>query len=330
MKAIKKIIIILLTLILIISVNSIKVNASEKIVFSVNNISDAEKGSNVTVILKGENLEEASPKPIGIKLDVFYDSNVLEYVSAEKGEAAGSAITLHENYTDEGRIRIGIVSFMDINKSGEMYLIQFKVKDNVNVSSSDIKLEIAEVSDSSGNEISCDVQNATITIKGNQNIEDQAGKQEEASNDDNSENDKTESNEQNSSEGNNNTEEKTEKQEDTTKKISITEQDKNITNLLKEDTNLDTEKELTWEVENPDILEIDESGNIIPKTEGTTNVIVRDENNEEEIVTIEIGDEVEENAESNNEKNILPIVLVIIAILTLAIIVFVILKKRKK
>ena len=161
MRTIQKITIIFLTLLLV-GILTINVHASEKITFSIDNLNDVEQGSNITLTLKGENFEDANPKPIEIKVDVFYDADVLEYISAEKGSVVGSTMALHENYTDEGRIRIGIVSFTSIDKSGDLYSIQFKVKDNLQVSNSDVRIEISEVSDSSGNEIDADVKNATM------------------------------------------------------------------------------------------------------------------------------------------------------------------------
>ena len=84
--------------------------ANAEISFSVDSLNDVEKSSNITVNIKGENFENASKKPNGIKFDLFYDSSLLEFVSAQKGDAVSSAIDLNENYTDEGRVRIGIVS----------------------------------------------------------------------------------------------------------------------------------------------------------------------------------------------------------------------------
>ena len=50
--------------------------------------------------------------------------------------------------------------------------------------------------------------------------------------------------------------------------IIIDDKENNIKDILKErNSTLDTEKQLTWTVENPEIAEIDEKGNILPKTE---------------------------------------------------------------
>lgn len=139
--------------------------ANAEISFSVDSLNDVEKSSNITVNIKGENFENASKKPNGIKFDLFYDSSLLEFVSAQKGDAVSSAIDLNENYTDEGRVRIGIVSLTSINKSGIFYQVTFKVKDNISVNSSDLKLEMKEVSNSSGEELETTAKNGVINFK---------------------------------------------------------------------------------------------------------------------------------------------------------------------
>ena len=139
--------------------------ANAEISFSVDSLNEVEKSSNIAVNIKGENFENASKKPNGIKFDLFYDSSLLEFVSAQKGDAVSSAIDLNENYTDEGRVRIGIVSLTSINKSGIFYQVTFKVKDNISVNSSDLKLEMKEVSNSSGEELETTVKNGVINFK---------------------------------------------------------------------------------------------------------------------------------------------------------------------
>ena len=320
MRTIQKITIIFLTLLLV-GILTINVHASEKITFSIDNLNDVEQGSNITLTLKGENFEDANPKPIGIKLDVFYDADVLEYISAEKGSVVGSTMALHENYTDEGRIRIGIVSFTSIDKSGDLYSIQFKVKDNLQVSNSDVRIEISEVSDSSGNEIDADVKNATITFKGVEkteqnveNISEISNTETETNGNDEETNNEAEvnvSDEQVNDNGENN---------NTTKKINFTQQDENISNMLNQNTSLDIENGLEWEIENPEVLEIDEEGNITPKANGTTNVIVRDRNGNEEVITIEV--------EEQNTTFI--IILGIIIIIIIIVIIIIIIKKKRK
>ena len=336
MKLAQKVVRILFILIIIIAFGAITVKASDKIIFSVEDINDVESGSTINVVVQAKNLENASQKPIGIKLDLLYNPDVIEYISAEKGKNAGSAIALHENYTDEGRIRIGLVSFADMNQSGEYYSVQFKVKDNISVASTPITLEVAEVSDSSGNAINCDIQNAIISFKGvtiqenpKQEDDDDANKEET-----NSEN-QVESNETNNekeagAKGEDNVD-KTEQSLGIAQKIAITDKNKNITSFFKEDSKLEVGTELTYEVENPEILEIDEQGNIVPKEKGTTKVTIRDTNNQEEIITIEVGDKETLEEKSEVSTRIILISLgIIIVIIIIVVTVTVIVKKKKR
>lgn len=331
MKLAQKVVGILFILIIIIAFGAITVKASDKITFSVEDINDVEPGSTINVVVQAKNLENASQKPIGIKLDLLYNPDVIEYISAEKGKNAGSAIALHENYTDEGRIRIGLVSFADMNQSGEYYSVQFKVKDNISVASTPITLEVAEVSDSSGNAINCDVQNAIISFKGvttqenpKQEEKDDANKKEINSENQVENNEKD--NEKEEAKGEDNVD-KTEQSLGIAQKIAITDKDENITSFLKEDSKLEVGTELTYEVENPEILEIDEQGNIVPKEKGTTKVTIRDTNNQEEIITIEVGNE--ETLEENSEVST-GIILISLGVIIIVVTVTIVVKKKKE
>ena len=83
---------------------------------------------NFSIKIIGENFDE-SKELAGIKLDIFYDNTAFKFVDAKKMKASGMAITLHENYANEGRVRIGIVSLTGLSTSGELYEIKFKVID---------------------------------------------------------------------------------------------------------------------------------------------------------------------------------------------------------
>lgn len=331
MKLAQKVVRILFILIIIIAFGAITVKASDKITFSVEDINDVEPASTINVVVQAKNLENASQKPIGIKLDLLYNPDVIEYISAEKGKNAGSAIALHENYTDEGRIRIGLVSFADMNQSGEYYSVQFKVKDNISVASTPITLEVAEVSDSSGNAINCNIQNAIISFKGvttqenpKQEEKDDANKEEINSENQVENNEKD--NEKEEAKGEDNVD-KTEQSLGIAQKIAITDKDENITSFLKEDSKLEVGTELTYEVENPEILEIDEQGNIVPKEKGTTKVTIRDTNNQEEIITIEVGDE--ETLEEKSEVST-GIILISLGVIIIVVTVTIVVKKKKE
>ena len=110
--------------------------------------------------------------------------------------------------------------------------------------------------------------------------------------------------------------------------IIIDDKENNIKDILKERNSiLDTEKQLTWTVENPEIAEIDEKGNVLPKTEGQTNLIVKDETGNVEVIPIEIV-----GAENNNSENNFKtyIVISIILMIILIIVVIVLFKKKRR
>ena len=112
------------------------------------------------------------------------------------------------------------------------------------------------------------------------------------------------------------------------KEIIIDDKENNIKDVLKErNSTLDTEKQLTWTVENPEIAEIDEKGNILPKTEGQTNIIVKDEVIPIEIVSAENANLEENNNSENNFKSY--IVISVILMIILIIVVIVLFKKKR-
>lgn len=149
----------------IILLGTIKVYAVLKFELSVDRIKDVEAGKTVTLIIRGDNISEQENKISGIKFDIFYDTNNLEFVSADKLDAASGTIDLNENYPEEGRIRIGMVSLTGLNKSGELYKIELKAKEKLNKKEVEIRLEPKEIIDKENNEIPCEVKNGAITFK---------------------------------------------------------------------------------------------------------------------------------------------------------------------
>lgn len=279
---------------------TIKVNASSKFELSVNSQEGVQKGETITLIIRGDNISEQEKKIAGIKFDVFYDTDNLEFVSAEKLEAASGTIDLNENYTEEGRIRIGIVSLIGLNKSGELYQVVLRAKETLNTTETEIRLEAKEIVDSENNEISCETKNGTIQFVGN--IEQTSQAQETT----------------NQSEFQVNSQE--------ANQITITkEESKNIKDWLKEnDIGLNTNTTLTYKVENPEILEIDEEGNIIPKQEGTTNVEITDEEGNTKTIPITVAQEgaLSQQEETSKPNQVLIIVGIVVFIILIGGIVF--------
>ena len=312
--------IILLTLFMIFSLFIGKVNADSNIEFSIESKEGVKAGDTVSFIIRMDNVSEQDKKPVGIKLDVYYEKDLLEFVSAEKKDVANGSIDLNQDYPEEGRIRIGVVSISAIKNSGELYAVTFKVKNDITKNEAEVRLEINELIDADDNEIPYTVKNGIIKFEGVQ-VQNTSQQNDEQENE----------NVQNT--------EGVEGQE--TGNLTLTSgESKNIKDIIKEKyPDMNVQGQLTWKVENPEILEIDGQGNIIQKKEGTTNVEVTDEEGNTKTIPITISsvtsntDEAQEpnQVEADDSKNIVILVVgIIIAIIIVVIIIIIIIKKKRK
>ena len=312
--------IILLTLFMIFSLFIGKVNADSNIEFSIESKEGVKAGDTVSFIIRMDNVSEQDKKPVGIKLDVYYEKDLLEFVSAEKKDVANGSIDLNQDYPEEGRIRIGVVSISAIKNSGELYAVTFKVKNDITKNEAEVRLEINELIDADDNEIPYTVKNGIIKFEGAQ-VQNTSQQNDEQENE----------NVQNT--------EGVEGQE--TGNLTLTSgESKNIKDIIKEKyPDMNVQGQLTWKVENPEILEIDDQGNIIQKKEGTTNVEVTDEEGNTKTIPITISsvtsntDEAQEpnQVEADDSKNIVILVVgIIIAIIIVVIIIIIIIKKKRK
>lgn len=312
--------IILLTLFMIFSLFIGKVNADSNIEFSIESKEGVKAGDTVSFIIRMDNVSEQDKKPVGIKLDVYYEKDLLEFVSAEKKDVANGSIDLNQDYPEEGRIRIGVVSISAIKNSGELYAVTFKVKNDITKNEAEVRLEINELIDADDNEIPYTVKNGIIKFEGVQ-VQNTSQQNDEQENE----------NVQNT--------EGVEGQE--TGNLTLTSgESKNIKDIIKEKyPDMNVQGQLTWKVENPEILEIDDQGNIIQKKEGTTNVEVTDEEGNTKTIPITISsvtsntDEAQEpnQVEADDSKNIVILVVgIIIAIIIVVIIIIIIIKKKRK
>lgn len=262
----------------------------------------------------------------GIKMDLYYDNTSFQVVDGKKLSAAGGSIDLYENYANEGRVRIGIVSIIGMSKPGDLYEIKFKILNTTNLDNkAEFKLTVKETTDNNGNTLETSTEDGIITFSGI-NIENKNEKDEDSkiiiNIDDIDDIDNIE----------------------TSENINISLNDTNIKNqninsiINERNTNLDTNSILSYKVENEDIVAIDEDGNIIAKTTGDTNIIVTDENGNQEIITISvINNDMKDDAEhqeyeNNNivnkkiDKNLIAIIVIILIVLIVTMLI--IIKKR--
>lgn len=120
--------IIAISIILLIILSNITVFASSDVEFSIGDQENVKPGDTVKLEITVENIEEQEKKISGIKLDVFYNKDDFDFVSAKHLDASNGAICLHENYTEEGRIRIGAASLTGLEQSGKLYEVNLKAK----------------------------------------------------------------------------------------------------------------------------------------------------------------------------------------------------------
>ena len=195
----------------------------------------------VTVELYMENVDS---KIVTLGLDVIYDSSKVEYVSSKAGKDLGASFKLAENVKEENRVAIGAVSFDGFENNGLYYSITFKVKDDSE--NIPLKLQIRDVSDEQGNDVTVNSKDGKIRISS----EESTKKEEKVT---------TESQKINEFE-----------------KTDVSELE-SIENLINRDGNIKISEsdDLIYETENNNIIEVLDDGTMIPNQDGTTNVRVK-------------------------------------------------------
>lgn len=228
---------IIYILILLFFACQIKVYGAGTPYFYVDDVTKEDNSETVDVKFYAENMKGSSLSKIGFVIN--YDSSKLEYVSSRLGNGISSDIKMAFNKELDGKLRIGIVSLSNINTNGLYYIVTFKVKDT----ESDIPLELTlkESKNKSDNNVSVSYSGATIRMK--------------------SKDGKTNGNQ---------TIDDFHYTNDDDKDISIED-------IIKENGNVDfsDDDELTYEIEDSDIIDIMHNGTIIANKDGKTNVRVK-------------------------------------------------------
>ncbi len=215
---------------------------------------------------------------MGLKMDVTYDSDVLEYVSDQAGEKAKGMIHLSEHVEDEERIRAGIVALLGFKESGCYYEVQFKVKEVASTTTT-VGVEVAELTDAQGNAIAHTEHDAQIEIEG---IAQEETAQEEISTDttsETSEEEMQERSEEITQEEMNQIINKEEIIDPTQAEPQVLQismqgkQNQNIKNVI----SMQQPEGLQWEVQDVQIVELQEDGTIVPKQVGSTHIMIIDE-----------------------------------------------------
>ena len=159
----KKIFVTLLLLVIAFQMLPTKIFANEEVIVSVQNMEVSKEANEIKVNINLENIATSELKPIGIKLDLFYDTDLLEYESCIKGSVAGfSSFLVEQDYPEESRVRIGLVSVDEIGEDGSIFQIKFKVKDASLKEKSEFRITVKELTSGSGDKIDFETKNGEI------------------------------------------------------------------------------------------------------------------------------------------------------------------------
>lgn len=115
---------------------------------------------NLNIIM--ENIESAN-KMVALRIDVKYDPEKLEFINSKAGKDLKATIKYDEDFPDEGRFSIAILSVGGLSKNGLYYTATFKIKDGV-TKDIPIGLEIGEATDDDGHSIKIDTEGTTIKL----------------------------------------------------------------------------------------------------------------------------------------------------------------------
>ena len=228
---------IIFILILLFFASHIKVYGANTPYFYIDDVTKDDNSETVDIKFYAENMKESSLSKIGFVIN--YDSSKLEYVSSRLGDGISSDIKMADNRELDGKIRFGIVSMTNINTNGLYYIVRFKVKDT----KSDIPLDLSlkESKNISDKNVAVSYSGGSIKMK--------------------------------SKDGKTNDNQKIDDfhyTNDDDKEISIED-------IIKENGKVDfsDDDELTYEIEDSDVISIMHNGTIIANKDGKTNVRVK-------------------------------------------------------
>ena len=212
------------------------------------------ENNNVDLNIIMENIE-TSRKLVALRIDVKYDPSMLEFVQSKAGKDLKATIKYDEDFPDEGRFSIAILSVGGLNKDGLYYSATFKIKEGI-TEDIPINLEIGEAADEDGNAINIKTQG--IVIKTHSNNEEQP------------------------------LESQTQIQQEETR---ASEPISNIGDIVTDRIiSTDENSELSYEVEDDSVIEVLEDGTIIPNKDGTTEVTLKFNGEDVGTATVKVKD----------------------------------------
>lgn len=241
---------------------------------------------------------------VGLKLDVQYDADRLEYVSDQAGEKAKGTMNLSKHVPEEQRVRVGIVALLGLKENGCYYEVQFKVKEVASTTTS-IDVKVAELTDSSGTELAYTTNTTNLRIEGSEPVQEQETPKEEPDN--------TTTNplttEGETPEGE--TQEAPETTNPTKQPAIQIALLSATTSNIKDYFTQEQPEELSWNIQDVQIAELKEDGTIVPKQAGNTNIIITDK---EGNVVAEYPLEITEEEAPQKQKTNMGVLIVIMII----------------
>lgn len=241
---------------------------------------------------------------VGLKLDVQYDADRLEYVSDQAGEKAKGTMNLSKHVPEEQRVRVGIVALLGLRENGCYYEVQFKVKEVASTTTS-IDVKVAELTDSSGTELAYTTSATNLRIEGSEPVQEQETPKEEPDN--------TTTNplttEGETPEGE--TQEAPETTNPTKQPAIQIPLLSATTSNIKDYFTQEQPEELSWNIQDVQIAELKEDGTIVPKQAGNTNIIITDK---EGNVVAEYPLEITEEEAPQKQKTNMGVLIVIMII----------------
>ena len=95
---------------------------------------------------------------VGYQMELYYDSNKLEYISGSNGEVVSSKLAIISNNEEKGSVKQACVSADVVNSNGKLMSVIFKVKENITDGKIPLELKMSEFINDIGEEQVVDVE----------------------------------------------------------------------------------------------------------------------------------------------------------------------------
>lgn len=236
------------------------------------------KEENSDIVEVSLDLENVISNLSSLNFDIKYDKNKLEYIESKTGRNLKTTVQMSE-YVEDGKISIRIISKDGLKNDGTYYKISFKILDD-SIDKIPVNLDLKNAVDATGKDIKCNTNGGTIYTKDPgfpiENNKDNEVVEEKP--DVIKPFDKTDV-------------------KPTDKLDDIVNSNSNVGDISKKDN-------FNYEVKNKDILEVLPDGTMVPKQDGTTEVLVKVDDQEVGTMDVEVQNgEIKRIASKGKEEN---------------------------